>query len=194
MAPLAPRKCMAAVHELAIDDTFERSYTLEWLVDMPNSTSIPRWFLPQGSENAGPILCVTSANGRKSLVIIAGDAPKFKVATWPNSAHFLALPGAWLVDAAAPENSRQLRGFDGHTVHYMVPIPDRELVLIGHCCAIYCYGSDGMRWAHEDLFCCDDPSLEVVGDVLRVTAHKHSVDGEGPTLKPLDLLTGERLG
>lgn len=184
---------MADVRDLRIDEAFERAYTLEWLVDMPNSPSIGRYYLPQDQENSGPILRV-SANGEESLVIISGTVGGFGVATWPNPERFLVRPSGWLVDANAPDKSEQLRGFEEHTVHFVFPLPDRGLALIGHCCALYCYGSEGMRWKQEDLFCCDDPQLDVAGDVLLVTAHKHGVDPRGtPTLKRLDLLTGRQL-
>lgn len=185
---------MSAVQELEIDETFERRYTLESLIEMPNSPSIARHYLPHGVPNGGPILRITSPKGAKSLVIIAGHAQGFKVQTWPNPEKFLALPSAWLVDSVAPEQSQQLPGFEGHTVHYVVPLHKHNVVLIGHCCALYCYDNQGLRWAHEDLFCCDDPILDVADETLLVTAHKHGGDpGDTPTLKHIDLQTGKRL-
>lgn len=75
---------MTLVQELEIDETFERTYRLESLVEMPNSPSIPKHYLPHGVPNGGPILRVISANGQRSLVVIDGEAQGFKVVTWPN--------------------------------------------------------------------------------------------------------------
>ncbi|HEX8806800.1 MAG TPA: hypothetical protein VF741_07615 [Candidatus Aquilonibacter sp.] len=160
---------------------------------MPNGSSVPRYYFPPSRENSGPILRVTAANGNEALVIISGEIGDFRVVTWPATGRFLALPSAWLVSADAPRQSEQLRGFEGHTVHYVFPLPGRGLVLVGHCCGIYFYDKDGMRWGHDDLFCCADPVLDVVGDALLLRAHKHGEDpGETPVLKQLNLLSGRR--
>ncbi len=180
--------------DVPIDETFERTYTLEWLADLPNSPSFPRYYLPRGQESGGPILRVTNGIGQKYLVIVSGEIGGFRIATWPDPNRFLVRPGGWLFDATEPTKAEQLPGFDGHTVHYVVPLAERSLVLVGHCCGIYCYDGEGMRWQQEDLFCCDDPQLEVAGDVLLLTAQKHGVDPENtPTLKRLDLMTGTPL-
>jgi hypothetical protein len=185
---------MTDVFQLSIDEAFQRTYALELLVETPNSPSIETHYLPNGVPNGGPILRVTDVNGKKSLVVIAGEIEGLKVLPWPNRTSFLTLPGAWLIDSDAPERSRRLDGFEGHTVHYAFPLPQHNVVLIGHCCALYCYDSEGLRWAQEDLFCCEDPVLDTADEVLLVTAHKHGKDPEDtPTLKRLDLKTGKRI-
>lgn len=101
---------------------------------------------------------------------------------------------AWLVDAEQPDRSKILVGFEGHSVHYIFRIAARNLVLIGHCCGLYCYGENGLLWSLQDLFCCKDPVLDVAGNDLVILAHKHGEDpNETPKRKIVDLWTGRRL-
>ncbi len=175
---------------LQIDETFERRYDLEWLADLPNS-ALERYYFPQGSKSSGPILRVTPAEGKNFLAIVAGKASEFRITTWPNPNVFLAIPALCLIDTSSPSRS-ELLPIKRHTLHYFYPIADRELVLVGDCCEIYCYGPAGQIWAREDLFCCEDPYIDIAGDRLLLTAHKHGEDPEDtPVLKQLDLLTGK---
>jgi hypothetical protein len=181
--------------ELPLDESFPRDYEIEWLVDMPNSPSLKPHYLDPGphGDGSGPILRVTTKDGTKFIAVIGGDMHSLRLATWPSPAHFFALPSAVLVDTAEPARSRKLEGFEGHCVHYAVSLPDHGMELIGHCCAIYGYNADGLAWALEDAFCCDDPIIDVAGDDLVLVAHNHSEDpGDTPSRKVFDLLTGSR--
>jgi hypothetical protein len=184
----------ATYGDLSIDESFPRSYEVEWLVDMPNSPSLERHFLnpaPHG-DGAGPILRVSGERNR-FIAVVGGSHKNLRITTWPNPWCFLALPSAILVNAREPDLSAQLEGFEGHTVHYKVPLADRGLILIGHCCAMYCYNAEGLLWSLEEAFCCEDPVIDVAGDDLVLTAHKHGVDpGETPTRKTFELLTGHK--
>lgn len=180
-----------------MDESFDRCLEIERISDMPNSTSVKIYYFPPAKRNSGPILRIRRADGERFIAVIE-DHPeqtdRFSLSTWPNPNKFLALPSAWLIDTARPDRSETLPGFDGHSVHYIFRNAARNVVLIGHCCGLYCYGAAGLLWRAENLFCCQDPILDVAGDSLVVLAHKHGEDpGETPTRKVLDLMTGRRL-
>jgi hypothetical protein len=178
--------------DMPIDESFKRSYDLELLTGVPNS-ALEQYYFPPGGANSGAVLRVTSSTGERFLAIAAGQAVDFRVTTWPNPDVFLTTPALWLIDTASPSRSEPLP-ISGHTLHYFYPIVDRELVLVGDCCEIYCYGPRGKIWGRSDLFCCEDPRIEVAGDRLLLTAHKHGEDPEDTTvLKQLDLLTGKNV-
>lgn len=180
------------VRELSVDRSFEHSYGIERLAERPNS-SLPIYYLSP-NQHDGPILRVTAKTGEKFIVIVPGEERRFAVVTWPNAERFLAIPSGYLVDTITPSESRQLHGFDGHGVHYVFPVPEHKLVLAGHCCGICCYDCEGVVWTQDELFCCEDPAIDLCGEQLLVTAHKHGEDpGDAPVLKRLTLLTGKRL-
>jgi hypothetical protein len=183
---------MTNTQVIPIDESFERSYDLELLIDVPNS-ALERYYFPPGTENSGPVLRVTSSKGERFLAIVAGSAEDFRTTTWPNPDVFLTIPALWLIDTASPSGSEPLP-IHGHALHYFYPIVDRELVLVGDCCEIHCYGPTGKIWGRDDFFCCEDPRIEVAGDRLLLTAHKHGEDPEDTAvLKQLDLLTGKNV-
>jgi hypothetical protein len=178
--------------ELDIDESFPRSFEVERLLDLPNSQRTALIYLPASSTSGGPILRVTRRERDRFLVVVRSESDGFKIYTWPDSDKMLASPSAWLIDTINPEHSVLLDGFDGHSLHYVFPIAPGSII-VGHCCGLYCYGSIGLLWKAEDLFCCTDPILTVHGQTLIVLAHKHGVDPDQmPTPKRLNLHTGER--
>ena len=185
---------MTVINALQLDDAYPHSYEIELLHELPNSPSTALYYLPPNRSNGGPILRVTNADGRKLLVIVAGRADDIALSTWPNSDQFVVLPVAWVFDTRSPDKSYELSGFEGHSLHYVFPVPEHKAIILGHCCGLYCYGIEGLMWKQDDLFCCDDPALGLSGATLLVTAHKHGEDpGNEPVLKRLDLFTGKRL-
>lgn len=181
---------MSVYKELPLEESFPRKYEIEWLVDMPSSTSMKRF-----EFGTGPILRIKPATGDKFLAIVPGEVSDLKLSTWPDPDAFFVQPSGWLINSRNPEASTKLPEFVGHTSHYVFPIPSKGLVIVGHCCGMYCYGANGLRWQQDDLFCCEDPILDVAGDTLLVVAHKHAEDPrETPMRKILDLTTGARLG
>lgn len=120
----------------------------------------------------------------------------FKLYTWPDRDEVLPFPSAWLIDTIGPETPSRPGGFVGDPVHYVLPLAP-ELVIVGDLFDLSCYRPLGLVWESHDLFCCDDPILTVEGQSLFVPAHKHGEDtgdGETPTPKIVDILTGERTG
>ena len=181
---------MPVYETLPLEEPFSRTYEIEWLADMPNTTSTKRFYF-----DSGPILRIQPECGDKFLAIVPGEVSDLKLITWPNPDALFVLPSGWLIDTQNPKASFKLPGFEGHTIHYVFPMPSRELVIVGHCCALYCYGASGVKWQRDDLFCCEDPILDLAVDTLIVLAHKHGEDpGETPARKILDLTTGARLG
>ncbi len=181
---------MPVYEELPLEEPFARTYEIEWLVDMPSSTSIKRF-----EFGTGPILRIKPETGDKFLAIVPGGVSDLRLSTWPNPGALFVQPSGWLINTQNPEASIELPGFVGHTIHYVFPMPSRGLVIVGHCCGMYCYDAGGLKWQQDDLFCCEDPILDIAGDTLVVVAHKHGEDpGETPVRKTLDLTTGARLG
>ena len=138
---------MAAVHEdLQIDETFPRRFEVEWLVDMLSSPNTKPYFLCLSAygKGSGPVLRITT-DKQRFVVVVGGNASDLRVAAWPDQTAFLALPSAVLVNTVEPSASAPLQGFEGHSVHYMALV-DKGLVLIGHCCAMYCYEATGLAW------------------------------------------------
>lgn len=176
-----------------LEEPFDRTYKIEWLMDLPNSTTIRRYSFPPQLGNAGVILRVCPKSGDRFLAIVDRSVENLRIMTWPDPDAFLVTYTAWLINTTAPEKSEKLKGFDGHTVHYAYPFKSQNVVLIGHCCGIYCYSSSGLLWSHNDLFCCSDPIVDVTpSNELLLTAEKHGYDA-GPSLKRLNLYTGQVL-
>jgi len=180
---------MPVYEELPLEEPFPRDYEVEWLVDMPNSNALKRFEF--GSGPSGPILRIKSVTSERFIATVSGEVSTLRLTTWPDPDVLFALPSAWLINTRQPKASFQPTGFGGHTVHYTFPIPKMDVILIGHCCGIYCYGKAGLLWGREDLFCCEDPVIDLAGDTLILLAHKHGVDpGEAPVRKTLHLMTG----
>ncbi len=175
--------------DLELQESFAYSYRVECLLDMPNS-AVERFDFGPG----GPILRITPDDRKAFIITVPGELSKLRLVTWPDPYALFAMPSGYLINVRDPKATAILPGFEGHSVHYLFPVPDKGVVLIGHCCAIYCYDGSGLRWEHTDLFCCDDPAIDVCGDEVVLVAHKHGEDaGEDPTRKSVDLLTGRKL-
>ncbi len=174
--------------EIDIDETFSRSYEVERLFDLPSSPDAK--VVELGAS--GPILRFERP-GVKRFTVVLPWSTEAKFYTWPSPDKLLAVPSMWLIDTVKPEASSRLCGFEGHSLHYISPVPP-DFVLLGHCCELYCYDASGLAWESTDLFCCTDPVITIEGNRIRLLAHKHGIDRcEEPVGKWLDLATGERL-
>jgi len=179
-----------------LTELFERHYEIEWLSAIPKEYLSRRFDFPPDSGYGGEILRVISHSGEDFVASVQGDETSLRLVTWTDPDVFLALPAAWLINADNPRKSVAFLSafedsiFDGHSVHYVIGVPDRGLMLLGHCCGIACYGPNGFAWRREDLFCCNDPKIEFQGDEVWITAEKHGVDA-GLTLKRVDVTTGK---
>ncbi len=180
---------MGNVHEgFRIDEEYDHDYEVEVLVDSPTSKTIPRY-----GSGSGVILKIYPLNAPPFIFTVRGQLEDLRLLSWPDPRGLVVMPSAIFISSTDPGNSsRALPGFDGHSVHYVRQLHSPNIVLLGHCCAIYCYDEHGMRWSQTDLFCCDDPTIDVSGDMLILTAHKHGVDGDKPTEKFVSLATGEQ--
>ena len=181
---------MASYNDLLLDEAFPRAYDVACLVDMPSSPSIKVYDLGRG----GPILKLVPHGGAPFIVTVPGETSTLRLCTWPAAEALFALPSGILINTAHPEKSAKLPGFEGHTVHYVFPVPSQRFILVGHCCGIYCYDKNGVRWEQDDLFCCDDPIIDAVHEKIVLLAHKHGVDpGNEPVRKVISAQTGELL-
>jgi hypothetical protein len=176
-----------AREEYQLHGAYEHDYEVQVLVDLPTSQSIARY-----GSGSGAILRILPRASAQFIFIVDDNLDKLQLLSWPDPEALVVMPGAFLISTRDPGgSSRKLAGFEGHSVHYVHQLHSPNVVLIGHCCAIYCYDREGLRWAWDDLFCCQDPKIDIAGDDLILLASKHGTGHDTPHEMIVSLSTGK---
>jgi hypothetical protein len=136
---------MEGTHDnIPIDDTFPRSYEIEWLADIPHLSTLPRHYIDQTAD--GQILRIT-AEGRQRIIIVKGGLGQLQLLTWPNPWCFFARPSEKLVDARDPESASALvpQPFRPQ----LIAVRERRLMLVYFNSVLSCFGQEGRLWTAE---------------------------------------------
>jgi hypothetical protein len=157
------------IEPLPLDEAFDREYEIEWLRDMPSSTKWPRY-----GDGAGPILRVTPDGGEPFIMVVPAEKDTMRLSTLPNPRQFFVFsPGAdsLIIDIDRPQNEGDVKV---HGLAQLIPLKEEGVMLLSSCCDLIALDAAGVRWeTHNELFCCDEPMIEVDGANVIVDGDNH---------------------
>lgn len=164
------------IEPLPLGEAFGREYEIEWLRDMPSSLRVSRY-----GSGPGPILRVMPHGGEEFVITVPGEAGTVTLSTLPNPRQFAVFNRRdmpVIVDVDNPETLKEVEQFRSHGLRNILPIPTAGVIVLSSCCSIVAYDGDGLRWEHNaDLFCCDEPMIDVVFEQIIVDGHAHENGG-----------------
>jgi hypothetical protein len=176
------------IEPLPLDETFPREYEIEWLRDLPNSDKVKLH-----GEDPGPILRVIPEGGDAFVVIVPGLAGTMTLSTMPNPREFAVFNRREMpviINIDRPGDLAEIAHFRGHGLRNVFRLREAGVVVMNSCCDLIGWGEHGILWEHRsDLFCCDEPIVDVVGSQVMVDGETHQNPGRRRIL--VDARTGQ---
>ena len=175
------------VKPLPLDETFRREYEIEWLHDLPSSGKVK-----VHGGGSGPILRVVPEGRDAFVVIVPGLAGTMTLSTMPNPREFAVFNQREMpviINVDEPGTATEIAHFRGHGLRNVLRLRDAGVVVMNSCCDLIGWGKRGLLWEHRgDLFCCDEPIVDIAGNQIVVHGETHQNPGRRPTV--VDARTG----